>query len=733
MGGDADGFSGNGGDTPSEQEGLGADDETEDEKNLNADDDDKNADFIIVILASVAAVLCCIVCVAFLCLQRRKDKEEEARIQEEVMVKKTWMSNKKAYEEEMRMEEQETLKALAPEGETLPADEPEDDDESEEVPVEANAAKAIAGSNFLRRNRNRNGKSQRGRWGDKSLGSISENDSEGDMLDSDMEEESGFEIALENMEGGNSEASAMNSRGPVAIDESLTADPILSPEALARATTPPTNGESDSHFNWFLQVLNIRAASTDRPTPTESRELQTVEEESLAVSNFTETPSEDEEPGEIRSPSRGWSGPPPPIVPDEPPSTPTRGYMGARSHDSPARTLSPGGDIPIVPKSPMSPSDVLSVDDSMYLDESTMSPHSSKYSPKNRAMKQPMSPPGGASVLSGMTTKSPMSKDDAEADDFFNKPYSTPGAHYLMPSLGAARNSRRVERNEDGPSRSPTGFQRPTRAAEEFDGTESARGATTFGAGAVTSARTSRAGLFSRRQQPVEKLMPQYESDASVSDVDSVDQHQKMQFEQKQQDALQLQKDVRQWRPDPASSPKAKAKDSPSSDSKDRKKNSGSVWNSFLSELASAEEQFFNPKVSTSSTSKGNSRGRSKERGSGDGLRGKSPDPPPAPPLDQSDDLSEESPSLEQADSLDEDVPPPPDDLPPPPMTYNRSTSSNWTEDTGNPKISDGSQAPLPPMTYQRSTSSEINPPKGLTYVRSSSTAWTNESNTDYY
>jgi len=720
-------------------------------------DSDSSLGSIIIILAVLAVLLCC--CVVGLCyfMKQRKSEDiaEEKQIQSEVAVKKAWMSNKMIYEEEMRMEEEETLNALnaaAADGDT---------------PPEATAAAQILQAKTLRTNRRRRQNRHR-ITSIGSLGSISESECEADdyAIESDMGE-SGFEIALELMEKGSelgetdgssptssSKSSPSNSpprdsdtgtrssmdnsaivgdfmpstlaaktlAHPSSMSSSVTADPIIEP----RSTAAP----SPNHQRWFMEVLSVRANALQEgnkkssvSTPVVIPDVSPHEEETPQISNIQRQdtlPKEDEpeevmsqqsslydEPGRIRvsMASRGNRQ----TLDDNPGTrTPTRNRsdsgdipLRGANRGSPTGTPSDGLHVR-PPESPMSPSDVLSVDSSLYLEGSTLSPHTlsppggaSQLSSLHGGVAAPaggrhLSPPGGGSILSGgASTRSPAV--DEEADEFFKKPYSTPGSHYLMPPRLTPEDQPRVSGRSVGTGNpSPTSFHRPRMIAEEYEELDSPRGATTFGTRASPVGMSqSRAGLFSRRERPVERLLPQYESDASASDAESVDRQQQV---EKQPSMLQSQwkpKHPQEPRPIPRTPDRGEKtgsmKDSGSvgndcrSDSSfsNSKKNSPdrdsskNMWNSFLTELTKAEEQFFNP--ATGEKMSGSSRGRKNRRSSAAlesarsnvasarvRVRDHSPDEPPPPPMD-------------------DEIPPPPP-LPQSMGYNNRSTSSNFAD-----------------------------------------------------
>mmetsp|Transcript_7919 Transcript_7919/g.16546 ORF Transcript_7919/g.16546 Transcript_7919/m.16546 type:complete len:1261 (+) Transcript_7919:363-4145(+) len=660
-GGDTGGSQGDddddGGDTGGSQ---GDDDDDDDGGNQGGDDDDDDANgggtsvdglgagvpttdsdnskLIVIILAVVAtALVCCIFATVFLMRRSKETKQQEAKKQqEEVKAKRTWMSNKEIYEEEMRMEEEETMNALAA---ALPDDEPQE--------------QPIVQSKTLRSNRRRRHHDRSRISSMSSLGSISESDCEDDLRYQNAGvAESGFEIALEEMENGQgssptastkSSPSGSPSRSDFSSpaskqrDTAIVGDFIPATLASKRLTHPPMSSTveadpvivprsaedttSPNHDKWFAEVLAVRSKSLNRTnaqgnasgTYSQAKSQQEVANpEPSDTDEGDDTTSKLSEPGRIRlkSPAQDPIGT----------LTPKRDRFD--SEDIPMRTPGKlGTRSPDPPGSPMSPSDVLSIDSSLYLEGSTLSPGgtTSLLSGGNNAqtstVRRGLSPPGGGSILSGLASAKSVHDDE---DEELQK--ITPGAHYLMPSLSPRGQVPRQEETAAqrspspaprSPTSNPTSFHRPSVAAEEYEELDSQRGATTYSSTAPAQFPQSRAGLFSRRERPVERLLAPDESGSVASDADSVEQQQRnaQRYAQQNQQKLLDQKpprkvgSVRYSKTNPTTA-KPGSKDSgsqvsDSSYSRNSETKTTDVWNSFLSELSKAEEQFFNPQASS--------------------------------------------------------------------------------------------------------------------------------------
>ena len=705
-------------DSSSSASGLGAD-------SGSTSSSSDSLGLLAVALGVAAAVLFCAVLGAFYMVRRKRvgEKQEQERAHKrELEVKKNWLSNKKIYEEEMRLEEEETLNDLNAQPEALAA---------AQVLSSSSSSKKSQRKNRRRASRRRNG-------GNVTLGSISESEHEemdGSFDNGSDAEESGFEISLEAMEQGYTqgetycESSFVQSTPPVSPpstsmttttnDEvpavqflpSLPQQAESSPAPVANSAPPPA-AAPDNHSRWFAEVMSLRAAlfssnkkdesstpsfdrktkastpsfdrttetstpsvhrTTETNTPSFDRQTQTstpsfdrrsetsgideskiVPESGISAilespgSNATppsaDMPDDEEEPGIIRSNSRGNArkNNPPASQMATPPASP--------SMEKFYYTRTPSGRYVASPSvnTAASPSDLLSVDSSLYLEGSTVahtiSPGggNSVKSQKSDKIQQkrfvPLSPPGGGSVMS------------IKSDDGSQKSASGPGAHYLA-SRGVRRQpapmlTRRsyspademMERSSS-PTKSITSTESRGRDLmyEEADSTNSPRGATVHVGSAP--AYQSRAGLFSRRSRQMDRLLPQYESDATASASETEPDDKEPEYRRNPPSRLAMpnisgRRDRVQREPSAESLDRRSSSDSPdrhsvaSENSAKNTTSSTSVWNSFLSELSKAENQFFNPSLPASEEPQ--SRRQSRSTTSPDECPD-SPDPPPPP------------------------------------------------------------------------------------------------------
>ncbi|KAL7560817.1 hypothetical protein ACA910_013253 [Epithemia clementina (nom. ined.)] len=624
-------------------------------------------------LGGVAGVLFCVVLAAVAVSRRKRkdDKEEKARLEREMEVQKSWQSNKRQYEEEMRLEEEETLNDLH-RHETQP-------DKGE--PLTAAAPLVLPPKKRERKSRRLMGRKRApGVAANSTLGSISESENEQDSFVNNSDtEESGFEVSVDTMEQGSTqgettycESSFLESpeqASPPSRDVATGGTALLLPmdeseeespqHELDPASPSSPNPNTDNQSKWFAEILALRSSLFDSKPKVKSN---TATSSSL---------NQQENAAEAGSKSDLWDGrpvsppspqpiPPPPAGPppddeEEPGIIPLVRKQEPQKNVFVPRVLTP-------PTSPImdrptfvrslsgnttnSPSDLVSVDSSLYLEGSTIASN--------------LSPPGGGSVVSlksggAISTKSSKSqKSKPSADGRLSPPgggsvlslksegsqrSAAPGAHYLASgssgeksrvtpvsnrSLSPAPDELDLERSASPTAKSfVSGGSRRALVYEQGGSPRSPRGATVHVA--MLPQYQSRAGLFSRRQRPMDRLLPQYESDATASasenEADDKKKRKPPSGRPVMPEIQRMDDSVDSLEPDSASSPDRSASGSESS-----RNNSSNVWNSFLSELSKAEKQFFNPALSSNNDRKKKPREQQRPMN-----RDPSPDPPPPP------------------------------------------------------------------------------------------------------
>ena len=648
------------------------------------------------VVASVFLLAVVAVCL-FMKRKRKDDTEEKARTLRDVELKTSRLNNKRQYEEEMRMEEEETLNDLM-------------GDAQEPASATPSAGQvALSPGRNQRMSRRLSTRRRSNMAATSTLGSISESENEDDLADVSVTEGFRFEISIDAMEMGSGEVMSADGMSDLSVNERLP--PITPPRRSATqdmpwmdaeaATNEPPNIDvkartsaspyvpatvalspqvkADNHSRWFAEVMSLRSSYFER---------NSQENETSMDSKESAPPDPVLAPGGHLSDTTASPTPATPEVASSPPKgapedegalgivrlTP-RDLLHSSSPRVAAAKVSPNEERRATfakPPRPMSPSDILSVDSSLYLEGNTIT--------------CALSPPGGGSVLTHMSDKSHGSLRSPEPnasikEDTLMLPLSplgsgsvasqtseasqksaaaaAPGAHYLGTGSGRPTpvpNQRNSPATDLERSASPT-VRLSARRDLMYELADSPR-ATVHGT--ELPAYQSRGGLFSRRSRTMDRLLSQYESDAtaSASETETDDgQHSPTRITKPK---LPKKRDSRSSTA-PADSSISSGASKTTETTRTSTTASTSVWNSFLSELSKAENQFFNPSMPASEELKTRRLSRSLRDRSPDGPipppssvrmnrreRTESPEPPPPPPYGFDSDSSDDSPTTKE-------------------------------------------------------------------------------------
>lgn len=632
-----------------------------------------------ILLAVVVVALCVCLCAAsFILKNRRKNKESEEKIKEEMAAVNRWKSNKKMYEQEIKELEHDTMQELSNGSPKQPGIQSQAANTPETIAAESESGSPEAETQPDGQvmgwkpgspgSRSRSRSSSRARTG--TLGSISESMDEEraspiprdlDNSNSEVARNLAIQFASEDNEVAvakevhngkatsevkpsqqeNSTTKANDSQtGPVSQDNDVTPSDT---KDIVDATSNPTTVVSTEGS----AQGKSESESGDKKAPTTQKQMLGLlnlewwndNDDNRSDFNNSQLSGTTDEPGRISTrfePQVVGTG----YSTDDDGTAVSSMVSGLSARSQ--HTQEPGAINRRTQSMPNSSfaSDVMSVDSgSIYLDDNTAAspPQSPPEILKPQAtpptpQRVQLEPPDGASVIASEPVLTGYSEPSVSATiNPATKPTAKPSSYIPNKYSAAVTNSRRIRSTAQPLVESHHG-ERLT----AFEGKSMSRG-------------RPRAGLFSRReiQDNTSAASSQSVSNQSYSEWSESDSSNNAVMSQRRGEL-----------------PDTKYKAPKKNKASKRSKQSGTddtPWNSFLNQLAMAEQEFFNPKLKASSAPK---------------TRAVSPPPPPPPPESGSSDESEG---------------------PPPPPPSGRVKIDNTKRQYGRTRARQSFPKPLPP------------------------------------
>ena len=578
-----------------------------------------------IILGAVAASLCLCLVGAVICVKRRrKNRESEAKIKEEMAAVHRWKSNKKMYEQEIRELEDDMMQELSSgspgrnKKRSVPATTPDtvvSKSETQTPSADASSPSQLA----TPRSKDRNSKSRpntRSSPGTPPLRSISESLDEeraspvsvGKVVEQKVTNSPGKDVARNLAVEFASEDAEINDATPKKVT-------YLDPIKLDQQELPPSKSGLESR-------TETAEMATQRETTVETGGQGVASESSTGLLNLewwggngensdSELSGATDEPGPIRGPVRHPVGSSLAITNN--PSNDEDDNTAISSVIS-GVTEEPGSIHASQRKQFYSmPSDLMSIDSSIYLDDNTAASPPSLPPDIQQPQRTPTSPhlvelapPEGASVcspesVSGRKIAPVLDVPNANRTEIPFAPYdSTEGAKQ-------SHDKEPISRVSSARAHTRVISKSPRASIQSYDGKPVA-----FEERSQSRGR-ARAGLFSRREiQEMANLSNQRASQSNSGTGTS------------SSNTNVRTKSGRSYHADE----KGKLRKTKKKKSQNKESTDGdSPWNSFLNQLAIAEQQFFNPTLTREESPP------PPPPPSDPGSPPASPPPPPPPPL----------------------------------------------------------------------------------------------------